>query len=107
VPTISFNNLRNRDGLRLISCVVVCHITPSGRSADCVQRTPLGLRPDVAVTGQHLRGNVPRNRHDGLVARLRFGKLRDGVVPQMVEAEASRGALNFADVGSAGFVAAL
>ena len=48
---------------------------------------PLRLEPDVGIVRQHLRRHVPRNRHDGRIARLRFGKLGDGVVPQIVESK--------------------
>jgi hypothetical protein len=34
---------------------------------------------------------MPRNRHYGLAARLRLGKLSDGLVPQIVEPEPLKG----------------
>ena len=56
---------------------------------------------------RHLRGNVPRNAHYGLVAGLRLGKFRNCTVPQIVEAQPVSRAFDLADVGSALGIAAL
>src|SRR5262252_7236508 len=53
----------------------------------------LRLGPDMAVAFHHLLGDVPRDRHDGLVACLPLGQLRDCGVPQVVEAALEAGLL--------------
>jgi len=44
---------------------------------------------------------VPCNRHDRAVAGLRFGKLGDRMVPQIVKAQPGQGTLYFLEVGFA------
>jgi hypothetical protein len=55
---------------------------------------PLRFHPDVGVVLQHLLRDVPGDPHDGLIARFRLGKFRDGLVPQIVEAESAERALD-------------
>jgi hypothetical protein len=55
--------------------------------------------------GKHLRRDVAGNRHDGLIARLRLGKLGDSVMPQIVKAQACNRALGLLDVGPAFLIA--
>jgi hypothetical protein len=50
---------------------------------------------------EHFRGNVPRDRHNRLVAGLRFGKLCDGVMPQVVESKSRGRAFDAANIGLA------
>jgi len=57
------------------------------------------IHANVRIVREHLRGNVPRNRHNRLVAGLRFGKLRDGVVPQVVESKSRGRAFDAANIG--------
>jgi len=47
----------------------------------------------MSVAFHHLLGDVPRDRHDGLVACLPLGQLRDCGVPQVVEAALEAGLL--------------
>jgi hypothetical protein len=56
---------------------------------------------NLRIVREHLQGNMPRNRHNRLVAGLRFGKLRDGVVPQVVESKSRGRALHAANIGLA------
>src|SRR4051794_16255455 len=50
---------------------------------------------------QHLRRDVSSYRHNGAVAGLRFGQFSDGVVPQIVEAQASKRTLHVLEVSFA------
>src|SRR5215472_2177882 len=55
----------------------------------------------MAVAFHHLVGDVPRDRHDGLVACLPLGQLRDCGVPQVVEAALEAGLLESIAPGGA------
>jgi hypothetical protein len=55
----------------------------------------------VRIVREHLRGNVPRDRHNRLVAGLRLGKFCDSVMPQVVESKSRRRAFDAANIGLA------
>jgi hypothetical protein len=60
----------------------------------------------MRIVGEHLRRHVPGNTHNGLVARLRLGQLRNGMVPQIIKAQSGERALHTANVSAAfGFAA--
>jgi len=55
---------------------------------------------------QHLRRDVSGNRHDCAITGLRFSKLGDRVMSQIVEAQPGQGTLHFLEVGFAFPIAA-
>ena len=60
---------------------------------DGVERTALRLGPDMAVAFHHFLGDVAGDTHDGLVACLPLGQLRDRGMPQVVKAALEAGPL--------------
>ena len=60
----------------------------------------------MAVVRQHSRGDVSCDDHYGLVAHERLRKLRDRVMPQIVEAQTSSRACDLTDVAAAFFISA-
>jgi hypothetical protein len=59
----------------------------------------------MRVVREHLRGNMPRNRHNGLVTGLRLGKLSYSVMPKIMESKPGSWTFLFADIGFALLVA--
>ncbi|MGC2769939.1 MAG: hypothetical protein WB607_30905 [Candidatus Acidiferrum sp.] len=55
----------------------------------------------MTVVREHLRRDMSGNAHDRLVAGLGLGKLGNGMMPQIVEAQAMSWAFDFADIGAA------
>jgi len=72
--------------------------------ASSALRFALRFDTNVRVMGKHFRRNVPGDGHYGLVASLRFGKLSNCVVAQIMKPESSSWAFDLAKIGFASFV---
>ncbi len=59
----------------------------------------------MRVVGEHLSGDVASDSHNRRVTGLRFRKLGNGLVPEIVEPEALQWTLDLAEIGLAFLVA--
>jgi hypothetical protein len=106
-PTILLNNLRTGFRRRRRVCDVVCVVTPlQTPSTEGVEGAALGVEADVGIVSKHLRRDVSGNCHDRLVAGLGLGKLGDGVVSKIMEAQPSERTLQVLNIRAAFLVAA-
>ncbi|MFZ0579570.1 MAG: hypothetical protein WAN72_26500 [Candidatus Acidiferrales bacterium] len=87
---------------------MICAITPRHIPvAESVESTALGIEPDVGIMREHLGRDVTSDCHHGLVAGLGFGKLSDGVMAKVMEAQPGQRTLDLVNIRTAFLVAAL